>query len=169
MALGAAVLLVIAACGEGGSSGSPSPHDPGSDATTTTRLPAGSPPASPAPELRGTTWKVTLYRAPAAFTNPRPDGPVTLRFEPGGTVSGSSGCNHYRTDFVVEGAHTDPADGLGRYEQGQAIRFGSISVTEIACENQSVMEQETEYLPLLSRVRRWVIDDDKLILSMAVV
>jgi len=74
-----------------------------------------------------------------SFANPEVEGsvplprPVTLAIE-GDVASGSSGCNTYSGKVEVAG-------GL--------LRFSSVAVTAMYCDNQAVMATEARYLEVL--------------------
>lgn len=69
---------------------------------------------------------------------------ITAEFGVDGTVSGSSGCNTYSGTYEIE---------------GDEMRIGPISVTEMACASpEGVMEQEQQYLAALGRVATWRSD-----------
>jgi heat shock protein HslJ len=62
-----------------------------------------------------TTWTVTSI----AGTSTIAEGPPTMAFDPGGTVTGTDGCNQYSGSF-----HTD----------GGSIQVGPLATTRMACE-----------------------------------
>lgn len=75
----------------------------------------------------------------------------TIRFGADSSVSGSAGCNSYRSTFEWIGN-----DGL---------RFGALSSTRMACEPE-VMAAEAEFVAALGIVRGFRIEDEsKLVLS----
>ena len=70
------------------------------------------------------------------------------------TVRGSSGCNTYGGVYEVDGSK---------------LSISNIYYTEMACiEPEGVMEQETEYLSLLSNTESYEIIDGKLRITTAI-
>ncbi|KAF0137623.1 MAG: hypothetical protein FD152_343 [Xanthobacteraceae bacterium] len=76
---------------------------------------------------------------------------TVLAISPDGRVSGSGGCNRIFGTVRID---------------GQALAFGQMGSTKMACEG-AVMVQEQRFLAALAGVRRWRIDEPrrKLILS----
>lgn len=153
--------LVLAACG-GSETVSPTtestdvptspPESTAPDATTTEPV-AGV----VGPELGGTAWNVTDYRLPdGAITNVWKTD-VTIAFAADGTVSGSAGCNDYQGTWDVSGGWDEFESGVPDRNDGQELTLDSLSWTETACEDEAIMEQETEILDLLQMAGRWVL------------
>lgn len=157
-----------AACGGGAISDSTEPAD-GTATTALTETTAGGGAETteaevgvePPLELAGTTWDVTHYQSDitGGFTNLWPDTEITLQFGTDGTISGNAGCNDYSATYQVEGSYITDPDPFGDEEKGQAIEIGELTMTEIACEAEDVMEQETEYLTMLQEAERWLIGE----------
>ncbi|GMQ98772.1 MAG: hypothetical protein BMS9Abin17_1300 [Acidimicrobiia bacterium] len=127
-----------------------------SDAPGTTSA-AEPAPAIDAPELGGTSWNVTDYiRGSGTITNVWKTD-VTISFAADGTVSGSAGCNDYQANWIVSGAYDEFESGVPDPNDGQELILGSLSWTEMACDDPAIMEQETEILDLLQRGARWVL------------
>ncbi len=153
-----AVTITLAACGEAATSDEP----------TTTAAPAAvaavtAPPSTatqnavPAPELAGTDWNVTNYILPSgSFTNVWKTE-ITIAFAADGTVSGTTGCNDYQGTWETEGAYDEFESGVPDVNDGQVIMLNELTWTEIACEDEAVMEQEEEHIDLLLQAGRWVI------------
>jgi heat shock protein HslJ len=79
--------------------------------------------------------------------DPSPGTEITATFE-GGVVSGSSGCNHYRAAYALDGA---------------TFSLQAIAATEMAClEPSGVMEQEQRYLSTLRDVTAYRLHDNQL-------
>ncbi len=94
--------------------------------------------------LEGAVWELLSINgvAPIEGTN------ITLRFQDG-RVEGSSGCNTYGGDYVLEG------EGV--------FRVGPVAVTEMGCLNPAgVLEQEVNYLSILQGASGLVQDDDRI-------
>jgi heat shock protein HslJ len=91
--------------------------------------------------LDGTEWVLT------SLNGGSPIGSITLAFADG-EVSGTGGCNHY----------------FGGYDQsGNTISLPMIGMTEMACmEPVGIMDQESEYLGVLSRVNTFSVDGSQL-------
>ena len=88
-------------------------------------------------------WELEKFIG-AGKTTPALSGTeVTLTFDRGtlretGTVSGSTGCNRYSTDYAT---------------RGDELIFEDVAVTEMACQEPAgVMEQEELYLNFLENV-----------------
>jgi len=110
-----------------------------------------------APELGGTSWKVTDYsQASGTITNVWKTE-VTISFAADGTVSGSAGCNDYEATWMVSGAYDEFESGVPDRNDGQELILDSLAWTEVACEDEAIMEQEAEILDLLQRGSRWVL------------
>ncbi len=122
--------------------------------TTTTSEAVSAPDA---PRLGGTNWNVTTYRLPSGSITNVWLTAVTISFAADGTVSGSAGCNDFDGTWEVSGAYDEFESGVPDSNDGQELGLGSLSWTEIACENESIMEQESEILDLLQEGARWVL------------
>jgi heat shock protein HslJ len=100
---------------------------------------------SGASNLDGATWLLTGYN----HTHPLEGTQPTIQFEDG-QVSGNAGCNHYGGSYQI---------------RGDAISFGEISSTEMACQDPvGVMNQEQTYLDLLRSADRFALTDGVLTL-----
>jgi heat shock protein HslJ len=82
---------------------------------------------------------------------------VTIAFAADGTVSGSAGCNDYEGTWMVSGGYDEFESGVPDPNDGQELAFDSLSWTEMACDDEAIMEQEAEILDLLQRGGRWVL------------
>jgi putative lipoprotein len=67
----------------------------------------------------------------------------TVRFETGGRVGGMAGCNQFTGSYTV---------------RGDSLHLGPLAATQKMCP-ESVMDQESRFLDLLSKVDRYLIDD----------
>ena len=155
-------LLFLGACGgDNADSDEPEPDPPGS-----TTVPASAPepttsPAADAPELGGTDWLLTEYVLPGgSITNPWPDTEITLRFDSGGRLTGSGGCNTYEAHYAVEGPYDPFESGIRDANDGQVIRIDSLVFTEVGCTPDRVMEQESEFFDLLPMAGRWLLRNE---------
>ncbi|WP_216328145.1 META domain-containing protein [Deinococcus aestuarii] len=100
--------------------------------------------------------RVTAFEASRLFAEWRlvgavGDTPPTLRLEPGGAVSGTTGCNLFRGTFT-----------LG----GDTLHFSPLATTRRACPSPELQRQETEYLRRLERVRRYRVSGNGLTLIL---
>lgn len=103
--------------------------------------PEGETPAPAASTgLDSSTWAIQSI---GAITLP-PDAGASLSVEPGGRVSGETGCNRYSGDLSVDGA---------------ALTFGPLATTRLACE-PALLEQERAVLEALAGVTGWTVDAD---------
>ncbi len=155
-----ALLTLVSACG-GSDTVAPTtePAAQSSDAPTTT---AASEPAQTidAPELGGTDWNVTDYSQGSGTITNVWLTEVTISFAADGTVSGSAGCNDYQGTWEVAGVYDEFESGVPDPNDGQELILGSLSWTEVACEDEDIMDQEAEILDLLQRAGRWVLIRD---------
>jgi heat shock protein HslJ len=156
------VAMVISACGGSEVSGPDTDTEPASDdPVTTVAPPTATTPTTvqsvDAPELGGTSWNVTNYRLPSgAYTNIWKTD-VTIAFSKDGTVSGSAGCNDYEGTWNVSGAWDEFVDGQRDANDGQMLTLGTLTLTDVACDDEAIMEQEGEILDILGRAGRWVL------------
>ena len=158
-----ALVILVSACG---GSGTVAPTtDPAAQASepapsiAPVSTTAASEPAQSvdAPELGGTSWNVTDYsQASGTITNVWKTE-VTISFAADGTVSGSSGCNDYQATWKVSGTYDEFESGVPDPNDGQELILDSLSWTEVACDDEAIMEQEAEILDLLQRGSRWVL------------
>ncbi len=166
------LVLIAAACGGGDVSDTTGDAGQASDTTSTqapetTTAPAETTPtteadagsAVDAPELGGTSWMVTDYRLPNGSITNVWKTEVTIAFSTDGTVSGSAGCNDYQGAWSVSGAYDEFESGVRDPNDGQELTLDSLSWTEIGCEDEAIMEQESEILDILQRAGRWVLID----------
>ncbi len=69
---------------------------------------------------------------------------VTLQFVDAGRAGGIAACNHYGSDFTIN---------------GDTVRFGEIVQTEMYCEPDAVMQLESRYLAALTAVTSAEVGD----------
>jgi len=65
---------------------------------------------------------------------------ITLDLEPGGRITGNATCNRYVGAYAVD---------------GEAITFGPLATTRMACPSDALAEQERAYLAALTAVAAW--------------
>jgi putative lipoprotein len=94
----------------------------------------------PAPGLAGTAWRITEIAGAVADAT----SDATLRFDAGGLVSGSTGCNKFTGMAAIE------ADNL---------TFTPLATTRLACAPE-LMAQEQSFLSAIQAVRRFAVDPD---------
>jgi heat shock protein HslJ len=110
-----------------------------------------------APELGDTDWNVTDYKLPSGTITNVWKTEVTISFSADGTVSGSAGCNDFQGNWSVSGDWNEFEEGVPDEEDGQELILESLSWTEMACEDEDIMQQESEILDLLQNAGRWVL------------
>ncbi len=98
-------------------------------------------------QLAETEWILFAYGDVEAPTQVVDGTVVTLQFKPDGLVGGSGGCNVYSTKCEV-------SDG--------AITFGDIEATLMACLDEEVTTQESNYFFALREATRYERSGDKL-------
>ena len=156
-----AVVLLLASCGDTADDSADTTLAPTTTttATATTPPPTTTEPAASveAPELADTSWSVINYRLPDGTITNVWKADVTISFSADGTVSGSAGCNVYEGTWSVSGAWDAFESGVPDSNDGQELILDSLSWTEMACEDDAVMEQEAEILDLLRHAGRWVL------------
>ncbi|MCP4358634.1 MAG: META domain-containing protein [Chloroflexi bacterium] len=94
--------------------------------------------------LNGTSWVLQSMQGNALVENSE----TTIAFQDGG-VNGVAGCNNYFGSYQIDGNHID---------------MGPIGSTEMFCEPEALMAQETAYLGTLRLATQFQIEDDQLIL-----
>jgi heat shock protein HslJ len=101
------------------------------------------------------SWAVTGYLKPDANASSSvlPGTKVTAKFDSGGTVSGSGGCNTYNGDYVIRGA----AISIGEP--------GTVGTTLRLCADpEGVSTQETDFLAALHSAQAFTVSGDALTL-----
>jgi heat shock protein HslJ len=155
------VVLLLTSCGDSADDSADTTLAPTATTTlppTATAAPTTEPAASvEAPELADTSWNVIDYRLPDGTITNVWKTDVTISFSADGTVSGSAGCNVYEGTWSVSGAWDAFESGVPDSDDGQELILDSLSWTEMACEDDAVMEQEAEILDLLQDAGRWVL------------
>ena len=98
-------------------------------------------------------WEATAIQTGSAFASPLPGTEITATFADDGTLTGSAGCNTYRTTYTIDrgGIEIDPP-----------------ASTKKACvEPDGVMEQEAAYLAALPTAAHYRVDGGSLALLRA--
>jgi len=97
---------------------------------------AGPPPAS----IVGPVWVAQEI----AGTPVSGEAPITLQLGADGRASGRGGCNGYGGPYTLA---------------GDAITFGPLAATKMACA-PAVMDQEQRYFDMLAQVKEYAVADD---------
>ncbi len=152
------LVILIAACGGSsdvtGTVDSTQPTATPPPSATATTEPT---PSVDVPELGDTSWKVTTYRLPSGSMTNTWKTDVTISFAADGALTGSAGCNDYQGTWAVSGPYDEFESGVPDANDGQELILESLAWTEIACEDEAIMEQETEILDLLLQGARWAL------------
>jgi heat shock protein HslJ len=98
--------------------------------------------------LEGTEWMLSGIAENDAIVSTAVDANITATFE-GGVMAGSAGCNSYTADYTVD---------------GNSLTLGDAIRTEMACEDEEVMERENSFLAALENVGGYEITRDTLTL-----
>ena len=150
---GVCVLWLLAACGvpAAGSSNiatTPPAATPGAAVTS----PAITPDVATAVSLEGTTWRLVAYGPVENPTAALPDPPVTATFEAGGKLAGSAGCNSYFATYKLD---------------AQSFTTSDVGRTEMACLDNTRMQQESAYLTALQAATALERAGDRLTIDYA--
>jgi heat shock protein HslJ len=103
-------------------------------------------------ELASTSWILTEITNAAGSRAPVAGSEVTLDFGADGRATGNATCNRYMGPFT---------------QAGNAVGFGPMASTMMACMQDGWSEQEFAYLQALEAITTAQIDGDTLILSGA--
>jgi heat shock protein HslJ len=99
------------------------------------------------------SWEATVIQTGFALTSPLPGTKVTATFADDGTLTGSAGCNTYRTSFTTD-------------EGG--IEIAPPAATKKTCASPAgVMAQEAAYLAVLPTAAHYRVDGGSLALLSA--
>ncbi len=101
--------------------------------------------------LTGHTWTLTRLIVNGQEQPLSPAHSATLRFLPNDRqIAGSGGCNSYGGSYTLI---------------GNQLRVGELRVTLMACEDESIMVQESHYLEALPRVNSYQLTGSTLTLT----
>lgn len=103
--------------------------------------------------LVGTSWTLNRTEQNGGTFLPQPNSNVTLDFLENGEIGGNASCNNYF------GSYTIGANG--------SLQLGNIGITEMACVEDGLMQQETDFVDALSNVERFTLDGGTLVLVFA--
>lgn len=98
---------------------------------------------APAIKLEGTAWRAEDLGGQGVLERAQ----STVSFHAPGRVAGSTGCNRYAGAATI---------------QGEAVSFGQLASTRMACE-PALMEQEHKFLKALAEIRRYRVDANGLL------
>lgn len=98
---------------------------------------------SPSGSLAGTEWRVEDITGRGVMDFAQ----TTIRFEPDGRVSGSTGCNHFTGTVEVD---------------GQTLAFGEMAKT-LRAGPPALMDQEQRFLHALREAREFAVHDTGLL------
>jgi heat shock protein HslJ len=99
-------------------------------------------------ELTGTKWSLVSYGEASSVTQ-AVSGATTLDFGGDGKISGKAGCNSYGGRYTING--TD-------------LKFGEVISTLMACADENLMRQESEYLMALQSAAAFEMSGDRLVI-----
>lgn len=102
--------------------------------------------------LRRTRWQLSGYTSGGESMAPLEGAPITLEFSTQTDVGGSGGCNDFGGTYTVE---------------EEAINFGELASTMMACDDEALMDQEAWFFETLALVERYEIAQGDLILHTA--
>ncbi len=103
--------------------------------------------AAPADAYVG-TWEATgMNNGRQAVVSLEADSSVTLELGGDGSASGNATCNRYRGTYTVD---------------GEAIAFGALGSTRMACPSETLAAQEAAYLAALAAAVTWSAAGDRL-------
>jgi heat shock protein HslJ len=95
-------------------------------------------------------WHATVIQTGLALVSPLPGTEVTARFAADGTLTGSAGCNTYRTTYTTTRG---------------GIEIAPPAATKKACSApDGILEQEAAYLAALPTANHYRVDGDSLAL-----
>jgi heat shock protein HslJ len=98
-------------------------------------------------------WEATAIQSGSAFASPLPGTEITARFGDDRTLTGSAGCNTYRTTYTIDSG---------------TIHIAPAAATRKACARPlGVMEQEAAYLDALPTAAHYRLDGGSLSLLRA--
>ncbi len=116
--------------------GCPTTHGP----TKNTAKPNSAPVS-----LTGTEWTLQDLAGTPALPNVK----ATLAFPESGRMAGNGSCNRFTGSAEIS---------------GDTIKFGMLASTRMACMDNDVSSQETEYLKALGAAKRFELKDSTLLI-----
>jgi len=116
--------------------GCPTAHGPTKNTAKPNSVPAS---------LIGTDWVLQDLAGTPALPNAK----ATLAFPESGRVAGNGSCNRFTGSAEIS---------------GDTIKFGMLASTRMACMDNGVSSQETEYLKALGAAKRFELKDATLLI-----
>lgn len=108
-------------------------------------------PVTPAHALPGHSWKLVSYNVKERMTTTDPGVMITMKFGPGGLISGSIGCNRYYGTYHYE---------------GEILTLNNLESTARNCDDtEGIGELEDHYFELLNKTTRFSVVQNSLTLS----
>lgn len=104
-------------------------------------------PGGQADPLAGSKWALQSYGPAGQFK--QATGQPTAEFA-GGKISGNGSCNGFSGSYTVSGAD---------------LKIGELLSTMMACADQALMQQESDYVNALTRARGFTLAGDQLTIS----
>jgi LPXTG-motif cell wall-anchored protein len=101
-------------------------------------------------EVTGPTWELVSLTPAGGAAEDTTGGGITLAFGPEDAVSGSGGCNNYRTSYTTTGSGS--------------IDFGPAAATLMACQEPQG-SREGRFFAALDAVNAYSLDGNRLTLS----
>lgn len=98
-------------------------------------------------KLTNTQWRLVSFSKAGTESPVTKGSQITLKFEAGGRVGGSGGCNSYGADYQVR--DDEPS-------------FSKIISTKKACADEGAMQQETQYFQALESADKVELADNRL-------
>jgi heat shock protein HslJ len=98
--------------------------------------------------LANTRWRLVSYGQPGSETPVMEGTGVTLQFEDDSQAGGSGGCNTFGAQYEVSGDNQ--------------LSITDIVSTLMACSDEALMEQETQYLDGLRSAGSFELSDESL-------
>ena len=92
-------------------------------------------------DLPGTSWQLVDLDG----AEPVADAVPTLTFDEAGGVSGTTGCNTFNAEVSID---------------GNAVTFGPMATTRMACPDRAVTEQEQAFTAAMEDVTSYTIDGE---------
>ena len=96
------------------------------------------------------SWIITGFYNGSALTAPITGTFLTLLVGSDGTLTGSSGCNHYFGGYSLEGS---------------TVKVSPLASTKVACPNSDIENQETQFLAALQMTESYTKDTSGLTLT----
>ena len=98
--------------------------------------------------LTGTRWKLVAYGEPGSETLIMQGTDVTLQFDDGSQAGGSGGCNTFGAQYEVA--------------EGNVLSITEVISTQMACDKESLMDQERQYFEALQSADSFELSGDTL-------